>query len=185
MKYIILLILFLCLYKINAQESTASVEQSVFGVQTGLLGVWAHNEAKLSNTIALRSEVGLDAGFGGSENDLEFVLVPVLRLEPRWYHSLKRRAEKGRNTAKNSANFLGLGVWYYPDLFVISGFEQVDISNSLVIVPKYGLKRTYWEHFTLEAGGGVGYFRIFNGETADDFNSGVAIDLHLRIGYTF
>ncbi|HEX3166783.1 MAG TPA: hypothetical protein VHQ93_11035 [Chitinophagaceae bacterium] len=45
----------------NAQK--ASVEKSVFGIQTGFLGIWAHNESRLSNRIALRSEIGFDAGF--------------------------------------------------------------------------------------------------------------------------
>ncbi|WP_344714740.1 hypothetical protein [Winogradskyella damuponensis] len=35
-----------------------SVEKSIFGLQTGVLGIWAYNEAKLSNTIALRTEHG-------------------------------------------------------------------------------------------------------------------------------
>ena len=37
----------------KAQET--NVEKSTFGVQTGVLGIWAYNEAKLSNAIALRT----------------------------------------------------------------------------------------------------------------------------------
>ena len=64
----------------NAQD--ASVEKSTYGIQTGLLGIWAHNELKLSNQIALRSELGLDTGiFGSDVNDINgFLLVPALSL---------------------------------------------------------------------------------------------------------
>lgn len=40
----------------------ASVEKSIFGLQTGVLGLWAYNEARLSKSIALRTELGLDFG---------------------------------------------------------------------------------------------------------------------------
>ena len=47
------------------KSQDASVEQSTFGIQTGVLGVWAYKETKLSNQIALRTEIGMDAGFWG------------------------------------------------------------------------------------------------------------------------
>lgn len=85
MKKNILLLMFYGL-TVLAKAQTASVEQSTYGIQTGILGIWAHNEAKLSNKIALRAEIGLDAGFwGGSfypENG--YLMTPVIRLEPRW-----------------------------------------------------------------------------------------------------
>jgi len=37
------------------------------GIQTGFLGIWVHNESKLSNTISLRSELGFDSGFWGGD----------------------------------------------------------------------------------------------------------------------
>lgn len=60
----------------SQNEKDISVEKSVFGIQTGLLGIWAHNELKLSNQVALRSEVGL-----GGLNTAN--IRPVLALEPR------------------------------------------------------------------------------------------------------
>lgn len=34
----------------------------MYGIQTGLLGVWVYNEARLTNSIALRTEIGFDFG---------------------------------------------------------------------------------------------------------------------------
>jgi hypothetical protein len=44
------------------QKKDVSVEKSIFGIQTGLLGIWVHNEMRLTNEIALRTELGLDSG---------------------------------------------------------------------------------------------------------------------------
>ncbi|WP_405293978.1 hypothetical protein [Algibacter sp. Ld11] len=64
-KYLILVLLAVVSVTANAQK--ASVEQSTYGIQTGVLGLWAHREVKLSNEIALRAEVGMDLGlWGGS-----------------------------------------------------------------------------------------------------------------------
>ncbi|MNX66797.1 hypothetical protein D3C86_979000 [compost metagenome] len=41
----------------NAQE--ISVEKSFFEIQTGFVGLWINNESKLSNSLVLRSELGL------------------------------------------------------------------------------------------------------------------------------
>lgn len=77
------------------QENPASVEKSLFGVQTGLFGIWGFHEARLSNRIALRSELGLDAGFLFSKyHGNGFVLTPVISVEPRWYYNIQKREGK-------------------------------------------------------------------------------------------
>jgi len=52
----------------NQEHVQPSVEKSVFGAQAGLLGIWVNNEAKLTNAIALRSEIGFDGGFWGGSS---------------------------------------------------------------------------------------------------------------------
>jgi hypothetical protein len=160
-----------------------SVEKSIFGIQTGILGVWVHYEAKLSNEFALRSEVGLDYGFTKNSNENKFALIPNVRLEPRWYYNLEKRNNKGKNIKKNSANFLALNFNYNPNWFVISNIDNAKVIPTLIILPKWGIKRTYGKHFTFETGLGLGpiiYLEKFDGEKSD-----VGVDLHLRLGYTF
>lgn len=72
-----LLIVILCGGTFIAKSQNTSVEESTYGIQTGVLGVWFHNETKLSNQIAFRSEVGLDSGiFGGSfYEEVGFLMV--------------------------------------------------------------------------------------------------------------
>jgi len=162
----------------NAQsQNKISVEKSIYGIQIGTLGFWFYNESKLTNTIALRSEIGLDA----AAINYFFALAPTINAEPRFYYNLKKRSKKGKSIFRNSANFLALEFFYVPDLFVISNRRNVSVTNSLSIIPKWGIKRTIGKHFTYELGLGIGYYIDLDDSRFNDTTA----DLHLRIGYTF
>jgi len=181
MKKILLTLIF-CGLTFIAKSQNPSVEQSTYGIQTGLLGIWFHNESKLSDQIALRSELGLDSGiFGGSYYDgVGFLLTPVITLEPRWYYNLDKRVSKTKNISGNSGNFVSLKTSFTPDWFVISNVDNLSVLNNISIIPTWGIRRNIGTHFTYEAGIGIGYryyFDLNEGETAGN--------LHLRIGYRF
>ena len=73
----------------TSKAQITSVEKSTFGIQVGAVGVWTYNEAKLTNSIALRSEFGLRCKFQDyTEASLYF--APVITLEPRWYYNLTK-----------------------------------------------------------------------------------------------
>jgi len=178
----------LILLPIIAKSQTASVEQSTYGIQTGVLGIWANNEMKLSNQIALRAEIGMDAGFwGGSfypENG--YLMTPVIRLEPRWYYNLEKRLSKSRNISGNSGNFITLQTSYNPNWFVISNYDNAEVGDQISIIPTWGIRRTIGNHFTYETGIGIGYRYIFAKSVGYSENKGeAALNLHLRIGYRF
>lgn len=184
--FLISLILFLFSLFTNAQ--TASVEQSVTGVQIGFLGVWLNNETKLSNSVALRAELGFDSAIWGGTyyKRTEFLLTPVLTIEPRWYYNLNKRLEKSKPINGNSGNFFSLKTSYHPDWFVISNNEDQKIVSDISIVPTWGIRRNIGSHFNYETGIGVGYRYLFlkrDGFEENDHDA--ALNLHLRIGYKF
>lgn len=179
----------------NAQDTAttseappATVEKSIFNAQIGTLGIWGNWEARLGSKFALRTEIGLDA-VGSINNDhTQLGLAPSLTLEPRWYYNIAKRSRKGKNTAKNGANFFTVSFKYLPDTFVITGEDDANVLNQIYIIPKWGIRRNIGSsNFNYEAGIGIGYMHIFVDK--DHFYSGdesdVAVDLHLRIGYTF
>jgi len=165
-----------------------SVEKTVFGIQTGFLGIWVHNESKLSNTIALRSEVGLDSGFWGGDfyDGTGFLLTPVLTLEPRFYYNLNKRNSRSKDTRNNSGTFISLKTSYHPDWFVISNYKDVNIITDISFIPTWGIRRNIGTHFNYETGFGIGY-RYFFAKNAGYYSneSDVAANLHVRIGYVF
>jgi hypothetical protein len=184
----IFLILTLCGLAFIAKSQNASVEQSTYGIQTGILGIWAHHETKLSNKIALRREIGMDAVFwGGSFYPKSgYLMAPVITLEPRWYYNLDKRISKSRNINGNSGNFLTFQISYHPNWFAISNYDNVEVAHQISIIPTWGIKRNLGNHFTYETGIGIGYRYIFLKSIGYFENEGVVVlNLHLRIGYRF
>jgi hypothetical protein len=170
----------------NAQN--ASVEKMVFGIQTGFLGIWGHNESRLSNTVALRSELGFDSGIWGGDfyDGTGFLLTPVLTLEPRFYYNLNKRNSRSKNITNNSGNFISIKTSYHPDWFVISNYKDVSIISDISFIPTWGIRRNIGTHFNYEAGFGIGYRYIFAKAAGYYSNkSEAAANLLLRIGYVF
>ncbi|MFS4418118.1 hypothetical protein [Maribacter sp. 2307ULW6-5] len=187
-KCVVALLVFFAGAAVHSQN--AQVEKSIYGLQTGVLGVWAHHERGLGNALALRVEVGLDAGlFGGSlfyDDGTGYLLIPSITLEPRWYYNLQKRAGRSRNTDHNGGNFLSLKTTYLPDWFVISNYDNINVVNQVMMIPTWGIKRNLGAHFNYELGLGIGYRYTFAKSAGFSENEGdVAANLHLRIGYRF
>ncbi|HPE98426.1 MAG TPA: hypothetical protein PKX04_10740 [Chitinophagales bacterium] len=134
-----------------------NVESSVFGVQTGLVGIWGYHELGLNEKWVLRSEIGLDASvWAGHDKNITILSSPVMALDARWYYNIQRRAEKGKSTSANAADFLT----------VRTAFHLQDRSNMAIhnlnqpfIALAYGLKRNLGMSFNYELGlgGGLGF----------------------------
>ena len=172
----------------EVKAQTASVEKSIFGIQTGFLGIWGYNEAKLSNKIALRSEIGFDSGIWGGDfyDKTGFLMTPVLTLEPRWYYNLDKREKKSKRIDGNSGNFISLKTSYHPDWFVISNYDNINIVSDISIIPTWGIRRNIGNHFNYETGIGFGYRYIIAKQAGYlQKESEAALNLHLRIGYKF
>lgn len=193
----ILALIFLGL-NLNANCQTTGVEKTFFSIQTGLAGFWINNETKLSNSIALRSEIGIEHDFfvGDQYDGAGFILQPVVTLEPRYYYNLEKRNSSGKKTSKNSGNYLSLKTSYHPDWFVLNLDENITKTADLSIIPTWGIKRQIGSNFTYETGIGLGYRIVylkpnyFNGssQNVDDVSTNrnqYSPYLHLRVGYTF
>lgn len=187
MKKVLVSLIF-CGLTLVVKSQNTSVEKSTYGIQSGFLGIWAHREVKLSNQIALRAEIGLDAGFWGGNFYPKngYLMTPVITLEPRWYYNLNKRVSKSKNISGNSGNFLTLQTSYHPNWFVISNYDNIEIADQISIIPTWGIKRNIGNHFTYETGIGIGYRYIFAKNVGYLKNEAeTALNLHLRIGYRF
>lgn len=177
-------ILFSCL-SFSQEQKKYSVENSMYGVQTGLFGIWAYNETKLNNEFALRTEIGLDGGYSYSDFDSpksQYILLPSISLEPRWYYNFKKRAKKGKSIKKNAANFLSLKTTYSPNWFTISNTDGADFANVFRIIPSWGIRRDLGANFDFDLRLGFGYgFASTKSTTA----SGFLGDFSVRFGYNF
>jgi len=178
----------LCCLTMAAKSQTASVEKTVFGIQTGFFGIWIHNETKLSDQFVLRSELGLDNGIWGSDfyDVTGFLMAPVLTVEPRLYYNLEKRARKSRRIDGNSGNFVSFKTSYHPDWFIISNYDNLWLISDITIIPTWGIRRNIGKHFNYETGVGFVY-RYILAKRTDHVHDKIETDLnlHLRIGYRF
>jgi len=185
-----LLALTLCGLTFFAKSQNASVEKSTCGVQTGVLGIWAYNEVKLSNAIALRTELGFDFGIWETtyydDYDSPFLLTPVIVLEPRFYYNLKKRSEDSKRTDGNSGDFIALKMGYHPDGLVLFNTDNAPVVSDFSIIPTWGIRRNIGDHFNYEAGLGVGVSHTFAERAGYSMDkTEMELNMHLRIGYRF
>lgn len=188
-----LLLLLSCCFTtffLQAQKDDAGVEYVMFGVQTGFVGGWFYAEAGLTPTLAFRGEVGVDGGYlGGTLSEDGHTYSSVLSVEPRWYYNLINRDKKGKNTKKNTADFVTLKVSYHTSIVSFSDLYSSKIPNDVSFIPMWGLRRHIGNHLNYEAGLGVGcqytvYKKLLDGSQPNNKWDAVGY-LHLRFGYSF
>ena len=188
LKLRVLLVIFLLKGTLSFTQDL-SVEKSIFGAQIGLLGVWVHNEFRMSNELAFRTELGFDSGIwyqdGGYYSNYGFVMAPVISVEPRWYYNMKKREGKEKRLDGNAFNFLSLWISYHPDWFVFSN-EDVDLVSDISFIPSWGIRRNLGKHFNFETGAGIGYRYVFSKDSGfeDDYDE-IVINMMFKIGYKF
>jgi hypothetical protein len=180
----ILLSITLCSLVILSKGQEASVEKSIFGIQTGLIGGWIYNETKLSNLWVLRSEIGVrltaSVGSGKIENTYIF---PEGSIEPRFYYNLNKRSRKGKGTAFNSGNYISTRLAYSSSELLYSSFGFKERDQIITLIPTWGMRRNLGKHFNYEIGGGIGISRTTRRNRGSFFDE--AYDLQVRIGYQF
>lgn len=183
----ILTLIFISLSIISTAQD-ASVEKSVFGIQTNLLGLYIHNEFKVTDALALRSEAGFNSEFqtGLDHGKIGYSLNPVLIVEPRFYYNLSKRVLRSKDISNNSGNFVTVETVYHPVRFVKSNYDIINSRSSISFIPTWGLRRNIGSYFNYENGIGLGYTFFFARNAGYLNNTGeAAVNLHLRIGYVF
>lgn len=188
------LITLLCVGKTVAQDTIPSVEKSITGIQLGDGLVFTY-EHKLSKTIALRAEggvglmfIGEEEWFSNSENT-SLALLPTFTLEPRWYYNLGRRVRKGKDIARNRANYFSLYTNYNVGWGAVEVEGNMDETPSMFVVsPMWGLRRTLGKHFNYEVGAGIGYAYVTKYDHFNHYhkaNEGAFLYLRARFGFDF
>ncbi|MGS0524270.1 hypothetical protein ACU8V7_02800 [Zobellia nedashkovskayae] len=185
------------------------VDKSINGIQTGLLGIWWHNESKLAHRWALRTEVGYAAPTyernlyraeaTRSHNYFYPVFQPVLTFEPRWYYNSRKRIGNSNNTFHNSGNYVTIAFQYYPKFLAYSPsrnsdeplvFDGEEPNGGLFITPTWGMRRNINHRWNFEIGAGLGFDILETqkrktvkeaGHMGNDF----VFNVHLRIGYKY
>lgn len=154
-------------------QEGGKVEPTAYNVQIGFVGAWVNTEVGLADQLALRTELGVMPKWYVGTGTAWFLDASV---EPRYYYNIKKRAEKGRDTSSNAANFLTVGISYRPEKSFSLNYTDY---SSISIVPTWGIRRNLGNNLHYEVGAGLGFRHEFNNRNYGE------IDLHLRLGYSF
>lgn len=134
-----------------AQAQTPRVEAN-HSVSLDLIGLDYAYEQPIGRKFTMTGRAGMIGGFAWGSGFLgdyfEYAIAPSIGAEARYYHSLDRRATKGRRTAGNSASFLSLEARYV----FAEGFssDNVDISGGAILTPGWGMRRVWRERWLFE-----------------------------------
>jgi len=190
------LILVFCIIVINlsnAQENEAkpSVENNLWGANIGIVEGKLHYETKLTRLSTIRFEAGVDllsytyTHFDGYtlKEKTESLLSPSITVAPLFYYNLDRRERLGKNISENTGNYFYLkSSFMFNESELYNSNNNRKVSNSFIITPKYGFKRSFAEQFFYELGIGIGW-QHNTGDTKD--KNEVFIDFSARIGLNF
>ena len=182
-KIITPLVLILSIIILKAQET-----ENTLNAKIGLLGASLGYEQKLNEKFTLNAEYEYALGFFGgyyNDNKVSYVGSSCLSLEPRYYYNLEKRHEKGKETAHNAGNFIGLDFSYIPDWLTSSDADDVEIYKSFSIIPRYGIRRNLGKNINFESAFGIGYRWSEKDKYTNESNNGVAISLSIKVGYVF
>jgi len=190
MKKVVLSILVSFLF-INSYAQEATVEKSMWGVQIGLPPLAVYHESRLTNSVALRTELNFGFAIERSLGETRWAIIPAIDLEPRYYYNLQKRASKGKQTIGNCGNFISLNFGYTPGFAIKSSNANVD--PSIHIIPTWGLKRNIGTSFNYDFAFGIGYSASFEehtsfygqGETIHHTDHELALSIRFGIGYKF
>ena len=173
----------ICLNILAFSQEKASVEKSLTGIQIGLFGAEFYNEARLSENFSLRSQLELYPSIWGGDmySKTGFALAPAISLTPKFYYNLQKRRDAGKNISNNSGNYISLKVEYIPDWFVISNTRNITVSETISLVPTWGLRRKFAKNFNYEFKAGLGIGKILK----KGYSTQVVPDLSFKIGYDF
>lgn len=155
MKSLTTLFFFLFAVCLTAQDSApTSVASSLNSIQANLGSVYFVHEKGFTDKFTVRLEAGVMQQFrflSPDANDESYYgLRPVVKVTPRLYYNLEKRAARGRNTANNSGDFVGLTATYLPNFFVWNTNENVIAVNNFRAHVHWGLRRQLGKHFDFE-----------------------------------
>ncbi|NML38102.1 hypothetical protein HHL17_12930 [Chitinophaga sp. G-6-1-13] len=124
-----------------------------------LPGIGFSLERKLSHRTSLHAEMDLvgyyyytySDYYGG---DWGYELVPVARLEERFYYNLRKRLARGKSMRNNSGNFFAISGSYFFGTVANRNMGRSQWAFSLQ--PLWGMQRGVGKHFSFDARFGLG-----------------------------
>lgn len=176
MKKTITAIFLLSTIFLSAQNSTMGVEKQLFKVNL-LLTPGLEYEVGVSKNATLDFRLGTGLVYVRVNEEEDYGIFLNFEGAYRYYYNFEKRTSKGKNTSRNSANYVALTTFFASDDPIIGDLE-IDTDYIGQVGPVWGFQRTYNSGFNLGLELGLGY--TFGG--SDSF---VVPIFGFRLGWAF
>lgn len=119
-------------------------------------------ETSLANKFTAKFRTGITGSFQRNyvvPNQQYVVFVrPFISASGRYYYNFKQRIEKGKNTNRNSANYIAiLGIYGFSSFTKNDPIYIVESTRQINAGAVWGLQRNYKNRFSLDLNLGIGY----------------------------
>ncbi|WMN07779.1 hypothetical protein QYS48_29855 [Marivirga arenosa] len=137
----------------------ASVSNNLVKVETLLPSIIGFSyEKKLDQHISLYSSLSLLGGFGGGTYsrtfyyvDNYYILTPQIKVQPRFYHNIAKRAANDKNINSNAANYIGFsGSFYHTSFFMTNAENYPKGSGIFDLQISYGWQRSFFKRMNID-----------------------------------
>lgn len=147
-------------------------------INLGPHGLDLSYELSISNRFIWENSFGIGMGSNAFGSSTGFVFdfgqpVPYLKSELKYIYNRERRINKGKNSANNSGNYIGIQPKYS-----FGNQTSAELNQTLLTEVHWGLQRSVGRDFLFDAHIGLGYLKDF-----DTKGGGVSPTLGVRFGY--
>ncbi len=154
--------LFVCctFYSFSQTNDNATVKELI-KLKVPPIGLEWEKPVSQKGVLLLNGGLGAAFAFGAKSSGgsyLYYALAPYAGAGYRNYYNIVKRAQDGKNTLNNAANFFALDfTTYFPHIAASKDVEKAK-HVSFSLIPTWGMQRSLSRNFNFEwqVGGGVG-----------------------------
>ena len=154
-KVIIILISLIAIQNLQSQTKATVVKKIQFKIDILTPGLSLENGIGDYSTIYSELGTSLGAHKASNSNKPKFLISPYIKSQYRYYYNFEKRQNKGKNTFKNSGNFIAFSTSYY--FKPISNSIYLSTYDGITLAPVWGLQRTYNSGLNINFNTGLGY----------------------------
>ena len=190
MSKIILSVLSLSFFVTTSAQTSKKSVINLTKLDLGFQGIGISYEPKLFGNFTIDFGSGVGGGYDiyAADDEGPSILTNYeysfekpalyLSLAPKYFYNIQRRADKGKNTELNSANYLGIRVKYVTPLSQFDPYHP--ITATLLTNIHWGIQRTIGGHWLFNFQAGPGY------AVTKDCNCGIIYPaLDFKFAYVF
>lgn len=151
--------------------------ESIHSIKATIIGLTYSYDQLIFKPITINFEFTVGGGLGSNWKAHDYwLIVPSVRLEPRYYYNFYKRSLNDKIVTNNSSNFISLSADYQ---FNVNTGGNAHHEEYFSLIPKWGLRRSLGYHFFYEGAAGAGVYL----SSTEKFKALIGPDL--RFGYAF